>query len=179
MAMDDDIALCGETTINHRWSNSYYVEGSIFRHDRQRFIIDSGATTAVTPHSRALTHVCPLHTDVLVANGTIVTTSHVGRMGEISQVRLMESAPVTVLPISTLTSLGYDVLFTLLSIELINRRNQQRTMFACRRDGVMTVMVDEFHGIHFKYRDDDTDYSDLPDLIAVSDDEFDVDDNID
>ena len=129
---------------------------------------------------RALTHVCTLHTDVLVANGTTVTTSHVGRMGDIGQVRLMMSAPVTVLPISTLTSFGYDVLFTLFSIELINQRNHQRIMFACKRDGVMTVIVDEFHGIHFEARDEeDVDDSDLPDLIAISDDEYVVDDSRD
>jgi len=174
IAMDEDVALFTGTTINHHWSNGHYTEESIFRHDRQRFIIDSGATTAVTPHHQALTHMCALHTQVLVANGTTVTTTHVGQMGDISQVRLMTSAPVTVLPISTLTSLGYDVMFTLSSIELINRLSQRRTLFASRRDGVMTVMVDEFHGIHFQAQDDeDIDYSDLPELIAISDDESD------
>ena len=54
---------------------------------------------------------------------------------------------------------------------LVNQRNHARTVFATRQDGVMTVAVNEFHGIYFEEYDGSDMYDDLPALIAVSDDD--------
>jgi len=91
-----------------------------------------------------------------------------GRMGAFTGVRVIGDAPVAVLPISALANLGFDVLFTATSIILININTHMRTLFAMRENGIMTVCVDEFHGILFEEQD----YGDdLPDLVPVSSDD--------
>jgi hypothetical protein len=92
-------------------------------------------------------------------------------MDQISRVRLTESEPVMVLPISALITLGYSVIFTWFVIVLINQQDRTHTVLATRVDDVMTVVMDEFHGIYFE--DNHVDYTDMPDLIAISADESD------
>ena len=94
-----------------------------------------------------------------------------GNFHQISRVRLMESEPVMVLPISALITLGYSVIFTGFAIVLINQQDRTHTVLATRVDDVMTVVMDEFHGIYFE--DNHVDYTDMPDLIAISADESD------
>ena len=146
---------------------------SRFRHNRQCFIIDSGATLAMTPHIHAITEHTAYDTNIMIANSTVVISVMMGRMGAFTDVRVIDDAPVTVLPISALANLGYDVLFTGTSIILINANTHVRTLFATRNNGIMTVCVDDFHGILFEEQDDD-----LPDLVPVSsDDDYSDDDD--
>jgi hypothetical protein len=51
----------------------------------------------------------------------------------------------------------------------------QITVFAERIHGVMTVVVDNFHGIVFEARDDEDDTSSMPDLVDEQSDESDED----
>ena len=97
-----------------------------FRHNRQRFIIDSGATLAMTPHAEAITEPIAYDTNIIIADSSVVISLMMGRMGAFTGVRVIADAPVTVLPISALSNLGYNVLFTATSIILINAYTHRR-----------------------------------------------------
>jgi hypothetical protein len=53
--------------------------------------------------------------------------------------------------------------------------DMQITVFAERIQGVMTVVVDNFHGIVFEAHDDQDDTSSMPDLVDEQSDESDED----
>ena len=65
------------------------------------------------------------------------------------------------------------ITFTPTEIILCHTPDMQITVFAERIRGVMTVVVDNFHGIVFEEQDDQYDDQDetssMPDLVAVTD----------
>ena len=85
----------------------------------------------------------------------------------------MPTAPLTLIPAQAFHQLGYVITFTPTEIILRHTPDMQITVFAERIHGVMTVVVDNFHGIVFEERDDQYDDQDetssMPDLVAVTD----------
>jgi hypothetical protein len=143
-----------------------------FRHDRRRFMIDTGATMAVTPFIGALTHLEQANLTFTLGDGTAVTATTTGRMGDIVGVWLLPTAPATLMPMSVFHAFGYSVIFSPGEIILSPFDGQPIIVFAERIDGIMTVRVNEFHGIMFEgHVDQDIeDDPDLPELIEEPND---------
>jgi hypothetical protein len=141
-----------------------------FRHDRRRFMIDTGATMAVTPFIGALTHLEQVNLTFTLGDGTNVTATTKGRMGDIIGVWLLPTAPVTLMPMSVFHAFGYSVIFSPEEIILSPFDGRPIIVFAERIDGIMTVRVNEFHGILFEgfVNQDIDDAPDLPDLVEVN-----------
>jgi hypothetical protein len=134
---------------------------NIFKHKRTEFIIDSGATVPVTPHHAAITNAREHLTEITVGNGTVAVSNIIGDMGGITNTRVLEGVPATIVLISVFTHLGYDVIFGARMISLKRRASGRRILFAAMQDGRMTVQVSHFQGVYFE--EDLTD-DDLPPL---------------
>jgi hypothetical protein len=141
-----------------------------FRHDRTRFMIDTGATMPVTPFAEALTHLEHGSLTFTLGDGTAVTSTATGRLGNIGGVWLLPTAPVTLIPMSVFHAFGYSVVFSPHQIILSPFDGRPIIVFAERIEGIMRVRVNEFHGILFEgFVDQDIeDDPDLPELVEVN-----------
>ena len=81
-------------------------------------------------------------------------------MGDVNNTRVLTNAPKTVVPISVFTNLGYQVVFGSNFIRLEHAVPESCILFATMKQGIMTVKVDHFRGIHFEELTDD----DMPPL---------------
>jgi hypothetical protein len=153
----------------------------VYKHDRTKFVIDTGASIAVTPFRHALANVQCSVMSAHLGNGDVLIASRFGSLGELDRVWWVPTAPLTLIPAQAFHQLGYVITFTPTEIILRHTPDMQITVFAERIHGVMTVVVDNFHGIVFEERDDQDDdqedTSSMPDLVAdtaESDDDVDV-----
>ena len=149
--------------------------GQVFKHDRTKFVIDTGASIAVTPYRLALANVQCSVMSAHLGNGDVLIASHFGSMGELERVWWVPTAPLTLIPAQAFHQLGYVITFTPTEIILRHTPDMQITVFAERIHGVMTVVVDNFHGIVFEAHDDQNDTSSMPDLVDEQSDESDED----
>jgi hypothetical protein len=141
-----------------------------FRHDRRRFMIDTGATIPVTPFIDVMTHLEHGSLTFTLGDGTAVTSMTTGRMGNIGGVWLLPTAPVTLIPMSVFHAFGYSVIFSPDEIILSPYDGRPIIVFAEKIEGIMTVRVNEFHGILFEgfVNQDIEDDPDLPELVEVN-----------
>ena len=141
-----------------------------FRHDRSRFMIDTGATICVTPFVEALTHLEHGSLTFTLGDGTTVTSTMTGRMGDINGVWLLPTAPVTLVPMSVFHAFGYSVVFSPDEIILSPHDGRPIIIFAEKIEGIMKIRVNEFHGILFEgfVNQNIEDDPDLPELVEVN-----------
>ena len=82
-----------------------------------------------------------------LGNGDVLIASRFGSMGELERVWWVPTAPLTLIPAQAFHQLGYVITFTPTEIILRHTPDMQITVFAERIHGVMTVVVDNFHGM--------------------------------
>jgi len=143
--------------------------GQVFKRDRTKFVIDTGASIAVTPYRLALANVQCSVMSAHLGNGDVLIASRFGGMGELERVWWVPTAPLTLIPAQAFHQLGYVITFTPTEIILRHTPDMQITVFAERIQGVMTMVVIHFQGIVFEANDDQDDTSLTPDLVDDTD----------
>jgi hypothetical protein len=154
-----------QSTIN--FAGDIFTINTAFRHDRRRFMIDTGATIPVTPFIDAMTHLEHGSQTFTLGDGTAVTSTTTGRMGNIGGVWLLPTAPVTLIPMSVFHAFGYSVVFSPDEIILSPYDGRPIIVFADKVEGIMTVRVNNFHGVLFDgfVNQEFEDAPDLPPLV--------------
>ena len=102
MSMEGDPGLAGPVHQPRLVANGSYHTS--FRHNRQRFIIDSGATLAMTLHTEVISEPIAYDTDIMIADSSVVISVVMERMGAFTGVRVIGDAPIIALPISALAN---------------------------------------------------------------------------
>jgi hypothetical protein len=147
---------------------------TVFKHKRTEFVIDSGATIPITPYAAALVNMRSHLTKIMIGNGTTTISYVIGDMGAFSDTRVLTHTPKTIVPISSFTNLGYQVVFGATFIRLEHAVPERCILFATMKQGIMTVEVNHFLGFHFEELTDD----DMPPLEECSDLESDDDNEV-